>query len=158
MHKATVPPAAEPSPVPEGFKPASSEAPGTFVSVNGPLYRKREGERMVFGMRVERRHCNPAHICHGGMLMTFVDMAMVLGSNYQAQLGRFLPTISLATDFLSPAPEGAWLEARTDVLRLTRTMVFAQCLVTANGKNVVRASGVFKLGHEVKRPDDAPGL
>ena len=113
---------------------------------------------MVLGMRVERRHCNPAHICHGGMLMTFVDMAMVLGSNYQAKLGRFLPTISLSTDFLSPAPEGAWIEARADVLRLTRTMVFAQCLVTADGKNVVRASGVFKLGHEVKRPDDAPAV
>lgn len=150
-------PALPPSQLPEGFKLAAFEGGVSFIGVNGPLYRKREGDRMVLGMRVEKRHCNPARICHGGMLMAFVDMSMVLAANYQEKLGRFLPTISLSTDFLSPAPEGVWIEGRTDILRLTRTMVFAQCLVTAEGKNIVRASGVFKLGPEMSRPDDVPG-
>lgn len=139
--------------VPEGFKALTGAPEGTFTAVNGPLYRRRDGDLFVLGMRVERRHCNPALICHGGMLMTFVDMAMVLAANYQGKLGRFLPTINLSADFISAAPEGAWLEARTDLLRVTRNMVFAQCLVKADATPVVRASGVFKIGPELKRTD-----
>jgi uncharacterized protein (TIGR00369 family) len=128
-----------------------------FIGINGPLYRKRDGEHFVLGLRIERRHCNPALICHGGMLTTFVDMAMVLAANYQGKLGRFLPTINLSADFLTAAPVGAWIEARTDLLRVTRNMVFAQCLVSSDGTPLVRASGVFKIGPELKRPEDEPG-
>jgi uncharacterized protein (TIGR00369 family) len=146
-----------PPAIPEGFKLLAGGASDLFIGVNGPLYRKRDGERFVLGLRVERRHCNPMPTCHGGMLMTFVDMAMAMGINYQEKLGRFLPTINITTDFLAPAQIGAWLEGRTDVLRMTRTMVFAQCLVTADGVNVVRANGIFKIGAELKRPSDPAG-
>ena len=139
-----------PSP-PAGFKPVGDGPADMFSGVNGPLFRAREGDRFVLGMRIERRHCNPGMVCHGGMLMTFVDMAMVMTAHYQAKILRFLPTISLTTDFLAPAPLGAWIEARTDILRQTRNMFFAQCLVTTDGKPVVRASGVFKLGPELQR-------
>ena len=131
---------------PEGFKLQSGGPHDTFAGVNGPLYRKRDGDFYLLGLRGERRHCNPMGICHGGMLMTLIDMALVLGSNYQAKIGRFLPTINLSADFLAPAPEGAWLEARTDVLRVARSTVFAQCIVTADGTRVARGSGVFKIG------------
>ena len=143
--------------VPPDFKPLTGGPTDMFVGVNGPLYRKRDGDQFVLGMRVERRHCNPTNICHGGMLLTLVDMAMVLSANYQEKLGRFLPTINLTADFIAPAPVGAWLEARTQVLRVTRTMLFAQCLVHADGVCAVRASGAFKLGPALARPDDEPG-
>jgi len=148
-----------PSPggIPAGFKALTGGPADMFVGINGPLYRMRDGEQFVLGVRVERRHCNPAHICHGGMLLTFVDMAMVLSASYQGKLGYFLPTINLTADFLAAAPEGAWLEARTELLRVTRNMVFAQCLVRADGKPAVRASGVFKIGAAMKRPDLEPG-
>lgn len=139
--------------IPEGFKALTGGPDDMFVGINGPLYRKRDGDQFVLGLRIERRHCNPAHICHGGMLLTFVDMAMVLSASYQGKLGYFLPTISLTTDFLASVPEGAWIEARTDLLRTTRNMVFAQCLVRADGKPAVRASGVFKIGAAMKRPE-----
>jgi uncharacterized protein (TIGR00369 family) len=144
--------------IPAGFKPLTGGPDDMFVGINGPLYRKRDGDAFVLGMRVERRHCNPAHICHGGMLLTFVDMAMVLSASYQGKLGYFLPTINLSADFLASVPEGAWIEARTELLRVTRKMVFAQCMVRAGGAPVVRASGVFKIGAEFKRPaEEDPG-
>lgn len=93
--------------IPEGFKPLTGGPDDMFVGINGPLYRKRDGDQFVLGLRVERRHCNPALICHGGMLLTFVDMAMVLSASYQGKLGYFLPTINLTADFLAPAPAGA---------------------------------------------------
>ena len=137
--------------VPAGFKPLTGGPADMFVGINGPLYRGRDGDRFLLGMRVERRHCNPGNFCHGGMLLTFVDMAMVLGANYQAKLGRFMTTINMSADFLEAAPLGAWIESRTDVLRVTRNMVFTQCMVAADGKPAVRASGVFKLGAEFTR-------
>ena len=143
--------------VPAGFKPLTGGPADMFVGINGPLYRGRDGDRFLLGMHVERRHCNPGSICHGGMLLTFVDMAMVLGANYQARLGRFMTTINMSADFLEAAPLGAWIESRTDVLRVTRNMVFTQCMVAADGKAAVRASGVFKLGAEIHRPDVEAG-
>ena len=134
------------SAVPDGFEIITVEGPELFIGVNGPLYRKLEAERLVLGCKVERRHCNPLLICHGGMLSTFVDMAMAYAIHAQARLPNFVPTINLTTDFLGPAPLGAWIEARTDVLKQTRNLVFAQCLVTSEGKTVTRASGVFKIG------------
>lgn len=122
-----------------------------FVAANGPLYRAREGDHLLVGMRVERRHCNPTSICHGGMLMTFVDMAMVMAIHYQAKIIHFMPTVNLTADFLAGAPLGSWIQARTDILRVTRKLVFAQCLVSADGSAAVRASGVFKIGPALKR-------
>jgi uncharacterized protein (TIGR00369 family) len=85
-------------------------------------------------------------ICHGGMLATFADMTLAIGANHAASLARFLPTISLACDFLAPARLGSWVEGRAQVLRVTRTLVFAQCLISADGSPAVRSSGVLKLG------------
>ncbi|HVJ55163.1 MAG TPA: PaaI family thioesterase [Aliidongia sp.] len=129
--------------VPEGFRAVPMDR---FIGANGPLYAKREGEGLVLGFRVELRHCNPADICHGGMLMTLADMLLGMGSNFQGKLGRFLPTVSMTTDFLAPAPLGAWVEGRTELLRTTRNLVFAQCLVTADGTLALRASGIMKQG------------
>lgn len=138
--------------IPAGYKPFSFPIGGPFMAVNGPLLHRQDGKQFLLGMRVEKRHCNTMDVCHGGLLMSFVDMAMPMGVVYQENLNRFLPTISLTTDFLAPVPLDSWLEARTDVLRVTRSMVFAQCLVQADGTTAVRASGVFKLGAEYHHP------
>ncbi len=139
------PPETRPN-VPEGFAALALSRDRDFMSVVGPLYGKGGGVDLVLGFRVEQRHCNPLGICHGGMLSTFADMTLAIGANHAARIGRFLPTVSLDCDFLAPAPLGSWVEGRTQVLRVTRTMVFAQCLVTANGTPAVRSSGVFKIG------------
>jgi len=139
--------------LPEGF----TELPFRtgFVGVNGPLYVRRGADgRLHLGFHVEERHCNPMGIAHGGMLVTFADMQLPFGARFQAGLAdRFLPTVHLATDFLAPAPLGAWVEGETQVLRKTRNLVFAQCTVTADGELVLRASGIFKIGPEVKLDD-----
>jgi len=129
--------------VPDGFRPVPMDR---FIGLTGPLYVKREDDKLLLGFRVESRHCNPADICHGGMLMTLADMLLGMGANYQGKLGRFLPTVSMTTDFLAPAPLGAWVEGRTELLRTTRNLVFAQCLVTADGNLSLRASGIMKMG------------
>lgn len=122
-----------------------------FIGVNGPLYVNIEGEQLKLGLRVEMRHCNPMRIAHGGMLATFIDMLMPFAIMYQSKMaGRFLPTVHLAQEYLAPAPLGCWVEGTGELLRQTRNLAFAQCIVTADGEPCMRASGVFKLGKEIQ--------
>jgi uncharacterized protein (TIGR00369 family) len=103
-----------------------------------------------FGFRVERRHVNPMNHLHGGMMASFCDMLLPL-SVYRKDSAvgpRFLPTISLQIDYLAPAPLGCWVEGDAELLRATRSLVFAQGLVRADGVLCARVSGVFKIGPE----------
>jgi uncharacterized protein (TIGR00369 family) len=134
--------------IPEGFAPFKV-AMG-FIETNGPLYGRWDGTHLLMGFRVEDRHCNPGGVAHGGMLATFADMLLPIASRFQGKTDMgFLPTINLACDFLSPAPKGAWVEGRAEIVRMTRGLLFAQGLATADGEPCLRASGIFKI-----RPQD----
>jgi uncharacterized protein (TIGR00369 family) len=134
-----------PDHIPAGFRRISLG--GGFMVHNGPLYARWTGERVLLGFRVEARHTNPLKICHGGMLATFADMLVPCANMYQSTSERrFLPTISLQIDYMSPAPLGAWVQGQADILRTTRNMLFGQGLVTADGEPALRMSGIFKLG------------
>ena len=139
--------------IPPGFAPLQSGGP--FIQHNGPLYLRHEGSVVQFGFRVERRHVNPMNNLHGGMMASFCDMLLPLSVHRKRDqvADRFLPTISLQIDYLAPAPLGAWVQGEAEPLRVTRSLVFAQGLVTADGEPCARVSGVFKIGPAV--PSDA---
>jgi uncharacterized protein (TIGR00369 family) len=130
--------------IPAGFTEIGPT--NAFMRANGPFYIRMEGRQVVVGLEVEERHCSSIGQCHGGMLMTLADLVLVIGVNIQANLSRFLPTVSVTCDFLGPAPKGAWLESRVEVLRTTRNLAFAQGLLTlGDGTPVARISGILKI-------------
>ena len=143
--------------IPSGFSPLP--VGGQFMEVNGPLYVRVAGGRAHLGFRVLARHTNPMNNCHGGMLASFGDMLLPVCIHRQsAEVGqRFLPTISLQIDYLAPAPLGAWVQGQADVLRVTRTMVFAQGVAQADGTPVMRVSGIFKIGQPFNKPEEPAG-
>ena len=138
-------PSASPD-VPEGFR--AREFGGGFIAVNGPLYARRNDAGFQLGFRVEERHCNPMGICHGGMMATFCDMLLPISAHVLSEeIGRrFLPTINLQIDYLAASPLGAWVQGEAQLLRATRSLVFMQGLVQADGVGVARVSGIFKIG------------
>jgi acyl-coenzyme A thioesterase PaaI-like protein len=82
------------------------------------------------------------------MLMTFADMQLGLGARFHAEEDfGFMPTVNLTADFLAPAPLGAWVEGRTDLLRSTRNFLFCQCIVTLER----RAGNACERHHESRR-------
>ena len=96
-------------------------------------------------MRVEPKHCNADGFCHGGMLATFLDMALGLAVRRATDAQGASPTMNLTIDFMSAAAAGDWVESRARLLHLTyRT---AYCDVVATGPNgpVARASGIFRI-------------
>jgi uncharacterized protein (TIGR00369 family) len=146
--------AALPTDLPEGFRALRSM--GDFIAANGPLYVRSQGSVVQLGFRVEARHTNPMRICHGGMMASFCDMLLPISIHRKSkEIGfRFLPTINLQIDYLAPARLGAWVEGEADLLKATRSLVFAQGLVTADGTPCARVSGIFKIGPPFQ-PDPA---
>lgn len=149
----TAAPAPEPD-IPEGFKPRRFG--DGFIAANGPLYLKKLERGVLLGFRVEPRHCNPMGICHGGMIATFCDMLLPISAHHLSDelRQRFLPTISLQVDYLAASPKGAWVQGEAQLLRSTRSLVFMQGVVSADGQTVARVSGIFKIG---PRFEDALG-
>ncbi|MFC3675972.1 PaaI family thioesterase [Ferrovibrio xuzhouensis] len=126
-----------------------------YMEVNGPLWGRIDDDGLpVMGFRVEARHCNPMQTCHGGMLMTFADM--LLGFTVSVAVGgkKFLPTVSLSGDYVGPAPLGSWVEGKGRLIRATRSLGFAEALITADGAAAVRTSGIMKIPSQETRDSD----
>lgn len=128
--------------VPEGFQPFSHTS--AFLDAVGPLYQGEAADgTLVLGLRIEPRHCNRRGFAHGGLLVTLADL--ILGYSLGTAGGRRgLVTANLTADFAGAAQLGQWVEARADVQKATGSLTFANCYVTADGKRIVRASGIFK--------------
>ncbi len=132
--------------IPEGFKPRRFGS--GFIDANGPLYVNKLDGAVLLGFRVEPRHCNTMGVGHGGMVATFCDMLLPISAHaLSAELAtHFLPTVSLQVDYLAPCKLGAWVQGQAQLLHRTRSLVFMQGLVTADGEPAARVSGVFKIG------------
>ncbi|WP_288901673.1 PaaI family thioesterase [uncultured Sneathiella sp.] len=129
--------------VPEGFK--KFEGHVGFVELTGPLWINRTDDGAYLGLRVEDKHCNIGGICHGGVLMYLADMQLGVGAQAASEVRKFLPTVQMSCDFVSPVSNGAWLEGRTQLIKQTRNLMFATCILTVDGKNAFSGSGIMKI-------------
>ena len=77
------------------------------------------------------------------MLSAFCDFALGRAIEADADDGKDRATVSLTIDYLKPANEGDWIEARANVDRVGGTLAFADCSLTVEGEEVVRARSVW---------------
>lgn len=135
-----------PGEVPAGFE-VMPEGLG-FTNHVGPVYWGERGDQFVLGFRVLDKHSNPAQICHGGMLMTVMDMGLGIGiANFIDKAG-FSPTMSLSVDFLAPARVGDWIESRAHFAHATRSRCTVHGVMIGPDGPVLRANGTFKMPRE----------
>ncbi|GAB4524372.1 MAG: PaaI family thioesterase [Amphiplicatus sp.] len=127
-----------PRPAPEGW--ALPALPDGFANHAGPFYFRKDGPVPGVGFFAEPRHANLGGVVHGGALATLADMAL-FDICFRA-LGRFrAATVTLNSEFLEPAPIGAFIEATGELTRAGRTLLFARGLISAEGKPVMSFSG-----------------
>ena len=126
-----------------------------FSTLIGPLFWRHDelGLRLAFEVTPEK--CNGMGHCHGGMIATLMDMQLALGARTDGPglTNHFLPTVSLQLDYLDAAPLGSWVIGQTEILRVTRRMVFVQGMARASSKPVARASAVLKIGGNAEGSD-----
>lgn len=127
--------------IPEGFRPIISENP--FGKAVGPIYEKTGKDGWVRGFLVEEKHTNRGGFAHGGVLMTFADIVLATAALEVADLP--FVTIQMNSQFVAPAHLGFWIEGRGRVTRHTKDLVFVNAELSADGKPVMAASGIFKI-------------
>ena len=114
---------------------------GPYLDHVGPLLRRPDG---VIGLKIEQRHLNAAGKAHGGLLASIADHAIGRAVN-EALEDAGAVTVSLTTDYLGAVDEGDFVEAHTEVDRLGGSLAFADCAITVDGKDRVRARAVFAV-------------
>jgi uncharacterized protein (TIGR00369 family) len=127
--------------VPDGFTPYDGQGP--FLEHVGPVHVSESAGERVFGLRAEERHLNHRGTVQGGLLSAFADFALGRAIDADADDDKDRATVSLTVDFLKPANEGDWIEARGRVDRVGGTLAFADCSLTVDGREVVRSRAVW---------------
>jgi uncharacterized protein (TIGR00369 family) len=126
---------------PDGFAPFENQGP--FLEHIGPVYVNERCDELVLGLRAEDRHANHRGSIQGGLLSTFADFALGRAIEADADDAKDRATVSLTVDFLKPARPGDWIESRTRVDRVGGTLSFADCSLTVEGSEIVRARAVW---------------
>ena len=129
--------------VPKGVQPFPEDQ--GFTNHIGPLYFRVDDGVGVMGFVVGDIHMNSGGICHGGMMMTLMDMAVGMNVQLAAETEAFSPTIQMSYDFLQPAFENEWLVSEIDFRHTTRRLGFASGLMIGPNGPVMRCNGLAKL-------------
>jgi uncharacterized protein (TIGR00369 family) len=132
---------------PEGFVPATRRGP--FTTHNGPYFQRTDGGAAEQAFFALDRHCNGVGLIHGGMLSAFLDG--LLAAAAARATGATPVTMHLSIDFLDMGRAGAWVMGEARVTRTTGGIAFAEGRAHVAGRDLARASGVFKL---LRRRDD----
>lgn len=136
------------SEVPPGIpKDAEEVSRGGFNRFVGPLFRlssEEDGAVQRFAFAIADQHMNGAGAVHGGMLMTFMDVAMSQSAR-KATGARGCNTVSLTCDFVGPAKLGEVVEARVRITRQTRTIVFMAGELACGDRKILVGTGLWKI-------------
>ena len=111
----------------------------------GPFFFKKDQDEYVSAFRAEERHMNSGGVVHGGCLMTFADFSLfTIAHDHMDEEGTYGLTVAFTSEFLSGAKLGELIEARGDVLRAGRSIIFVRGVVTSNDVPCLNFSGTIK--------------
>jgi uncharacterized protein (TIGR00369 family) len=133
-----------PADPPEGFRPILPRA--GFHLMMGQFFGRMEDGALVVGFRCSPRHMNNHGTCHGGMLASFADFTAYSVRLSAGFAETTIPTVSLSTEYLRPVRLGDWVEARTELTKRGRNLLFSRVTATVEGAIVFTASGIFVPG------------
>lgn len=114
-----------------------------FGRTVGPFYSRRDAddnETMAF--RVEEHHANGMNNCHGGMLMSFADMAWGRVISNKREIGWV--TVRLTTDFLSGAQMGDWVEGASEIIAEQDDLFTVRGRIWCGERTLMTGTGVYK--------------
>jgi uncharacterized protein (TIGR00369 family) len=141
--------------------PAEFEIPSDYAPLDwrrgfgrqvGPLYRSIADGALTMAFRVEEHHTNGMSNAHGGMLMTFADMAW--GHIVSIETSSYWVTVRLVCDFLSSARLGDWVEGAGEVLSGEDGLYVVRGRIWCGERTLMTGTGIFK---QIAPRDARPG-
>jgi uncharacterized protein (TIGR00369 family) len=115
-----------------------------FLNLVGPLWHRVANGDHEYAMLAQDKHHNRRGLVQGGVLMTLADRAS--GMIARLKSGRpTLATVQMDVHFIDSGKIGELLIAKPRVVRATRSLIFTTAEVSAEGRCIATASGVFKV-------------
>jgi acyl-coenzyme A thioesterase PaaI-like protein len=115
-----------------------------FLSLVGPLWQRVVNGEHEYAIVAQDKHHNRRGLVQGGLLMTFADRSSGMTARYVS--GRpTLATVQMDTHFIDSGKIGEILISKPRVIRATRSLIFTATEVTAGGRCIATANGVFKI-------------
>ena len=127
---------------PAGFEPLHRVS--KFTAATGPFFIGHPDGHLAIGLRLDQHQLNFGGSAHGGFIGTLADIALSMAAIRSTTPPIQTVTVSLSLDFIGGSSAGDWIQCDTEVLRTGASLVFIDGRITANGKLIARASGVFK--------------
>lgn len=118
---------------------------GGFTNHAGPFWLRSAPEGLEAALPIEAHHCNE-HLgtLHGGVLMTFVDVA--LGAKVVEAIGGPLcTTTQINLHFVASAKRGDLMTCRPELVRRTKRLFFVRGLIEAGGRTIANADGIWTI-------------
>ena len=120
-----------------------SQGADPFETAIGPFFFRGDGPDLRCAFEARASHLNGGNVIHGGALMSFADFAL-FAIAHNALAGAHAVTVGFNCEFLSPGRVGAVVEARGEVLRASRSLVFVRGLITQEADILLAFSGTLK--------------
>ena len=111
----------------------------------GPLLVKREGDHARVRMLPEHKHSNLSGAVHGGTTLGFIDVALFGASRVFGLIeAGTAVTLDLSVQFIGAGKTGETMEAKVELLRETRRLLFLRGLVTQGTEKIAAFSGTIR--------------
>jgi uncharacterized protein (TIGR00369 family) len=115
-----------------------------FMSLIGPLRSCRKDGRKTYSLQTTARHENAIGVIHGGVITSLLDQVLAMEAWNAADRAPTV-TVQMDTRFLSSATSGDLLEAMVTIRHATRSMMFVDGEITADGALIATATSVMKI-------------
>jgi acyl-coenzyme A thioesterase PaaI-like protein len=125
----------------DGWK--SADTPG-FIELVGPILYKEDGGRLRLGFLAGPKHEKRRGVVQGGMIATFCDRSLGMASRRANNDGP-QATIELSIRYIDAVQLGEFVEIVPEIVRKTRSIVFARGTATVGNRVVATADGIWKL-------------
>lgn len=126
-----------------GFSPCKQQQ--GFSQHIGPFYEKGLANSWQRALPLDDRHMNPEGVVHGGVLLSFADYVIYRGIGDVLGHDIAFATINLDSQFLAAAKAGEVLYGEGEIVRATRSIIFAQGRIWTERREIIRASGIWKI-------------
>jgi uncharacterized protein (TIGR00369 family) len=114
-----------------------------FEDNSGPFYFRHDEKGPVCAFRAEDRHMNGGGFMHGGCMMTFADFTLFMCAR-EALKDRHAVTATFNSEFVGSARPGDLVEARAEIVKDGRSMIFMRGMVTTGGEPMLSFSASLK--------------
>ena len=119
----------------------ATEVTNTGAWTVGTVWLDRATRR--YALQVGAQHCNGLGMMNGGAMATFLDGQAFVVEELAADGTNHTPTISLHVDYLAPPKSGDWLVAAVSLIKITKSMIFTQAIVTVGDRVVARSHAIY---------------